>query len=170
MQQLQLKYSPAHYVALVLFLTAILLSNYMIVANACKCLLFLGVDYPLTMRRTSENPFTLTCTSTFLPPYKTWWLVDLDGADVETYSISSILTDRQESTYDNHLTIVPGNSLTEVIFRCEVQMQVQPYDFTDRAHPVSNYCEYESSCSSLNHATSGSTTYNSSANWCAIFL
>jgi hypothetical protein len=103
-------------------------------------------DHLLSMRRTSESPFTLTCTSTSLPPYFIWWL---KGGDVisngDPYSISSVLTDRPESTYENQLTVASENDvdLIAVIYKCVILMQVQPYDETDRPDPVvSSYSSY----------------------------
>lgn len=102
---------------------------------------------PLTIQRSSEHPFTLTCSSTFLPPYLLLWQ---RGNEVisngDTYSLSSNLADRLTSTYENTLTISTesGVGLTGVIYLCGMRMQVQPYHQTDEPDFIAFTCKYSS--------------------------
>ncbi|CAI7996748.1 hypothetical protein GBAR_LOCUS1946, partial [Geodia barretti] len=53
----------------------------------------------ISVRYISEYPFVLSCDSTHLPPYQVQW----EFSDEDSFSFSSHLVDRKNSTYENIL-------------------------------------------------------------------
>ena len=74
----------------------------------------------------------------------------MDGKKLEDMTKTEKKTGRMEKQEMD--AVAPGNSLNRVTYRCAILMQVQPYDATTRPDPVSNYCEYDNSCSSFRDA------------------
>ena len=101
-----------------------------------------GPTHPLSIRRTSETPFTLSCDSTHLPPYLVgWWQNDSVVSDRHTHSL---LTDRHTSSYENILVVAAGNRLAGTTYTCGVGTQVQPYSGGQAEPPATTTCELSS--------------------------
>ena len=106
------------------------------------------------MKRTSEQPFTLTCASTHLPSFlQVWWwkIEDSDsvvvGSEDTSYTIASTLRDRYSSAYDNTLTIAPETGIDPVghIYTCGIGMLLQHYQQQSNPTLASlQACEYAS--------------------------
>ncbi|CAI8053775.1 hypothetical protein GBAR_LOCUS29379, partial [Geodia barretti] len=82
---------------------------------------------PISVRYVSEDPFTLSCYSTHLPPYQLTFSEQILNpyAERPTYPNSSHLIDRRNSTYDNVLAANPQPSIPNYI--CRVSVKVQPF-------------------------------------------
>ena len=95
------------------------------------------------MRYVSEDPFTLSCDSTHLPPYQLTFSEQILNpyAERPTYSISSHLIDRGNSTYDNVLAGNPQPSIPNYI--CLVFVEVQPYYGDEETYKDRVYHECE---------------------------
>ena len=95
------------------------------------------------MRYVSEDPFTLSCYSTHLPPYQLTFSEQILNpyAERPTYPNSSHLIDRRNSTYDNVLAANPQPSIPNYI--CRVSVKVQPFyrEGETSKDPVSHQCE-----------------------------
>ena len=113
------------------------------------CLIFpftVFPPHPLSVRRTSTHPFSLFCDSTHLPPRVVKWWQEEEPTN-DSFSLSSHLSDRQSSSYDNTLVVTTGNSQIGSTFTCGVLMQVQPYySFGEtRRSVISHTCKSRSS-------------------------
>ena len=75
----------------------------------------------LAIESTSENPLTVSCTTTGLPPTTVQWS---KGAALlshgDMYQMSQIATERSTSTYSSLLLINAPPEVAEGLYRCHV--------------------------------------------------
>ena len=90
------------------------------------CCLSVFPERPLIIRQVSANPLILACQTSVFPPYLLdWWQNSTVVTD--TNSLSSHISDRHSASFDNTLTVAPGNDPAGTRYTCGVRMQVQPY-------------------------------------------
>ena len=100
-------------------------------------------DHPLSVRYVSEDPFILSCDSAHIPPYLVqWWRGGNILSDGDSFSFSSRLIHRRNSTFGNTLTIAQRSSSST--YRCTISVIVQPYFsyIGNKKDRVTRTCEF----------------------------
>ena len=94
----------------------------------------------LSLRYTSEDPVIFSCDSAHLPPYLVQWKRDgVILSDEDSFSFSSRLIHRENSTYENTLAPAAGQTPAGTTYKCTVTVQIQPYSRSESF--ISNTCE-----------------------------
>ena len=100
-------------------------------------------ERPLSIRRLSSHPLTLTCHTTHLPPYRLhWWHNNTIVTKEHTHTS---LLDGHASSFQNTLSVAPSNALPGTTYRCGVGMQIQPFYEEEEPSVSFRYRECESS-------------------------
>ena len=103
----------------------------LLILSAHKLLLLFFAAFPpkpISVTYLSEDPFILSCDSAYLPPQLVTWEMNYDLiSEGETFSFSSHLIHRGNSSYENILAMAVGHTPPETTFTCIVQGIIQRY-------------------------------------------